>query len=88
MRLQNEYRLLKEKSALEVEELQTINARLRADVMGVEHNLNIMTVSWDDSIFEFVKGVYTITPYGLEVSIAIFFQNFDLFFFFFLRIRF
>ena len=45
IRLQNENRLLKEKSALEVQELQTANARLKADVMGAEHNLNIVTVS-------------------------------------------
>ena len=43
--MQNEFRLLKEKSALEVEELRTVNTQLRADVTRAEHNLNIMTVS-------------------------------------------
>ena len=47
IRLQNENRLLKEKSALEIEELQSVNAGLRADALGVERNLNFMTVSWD-----------------------------------------
>ena len=43
--LENEYRLLKEKSAAEIEELQAANARFRADLLGMEENLNIMTVS-------------------------------------------
>ena len=45
IQLENENRLLKEKSALEIEELQAANARLRADMLGVEENLNVTTVS-------------------------------------------
>ena len=57
IRLQNEHRLLKEKSALEVEELRTVNAQLRTDVTRVERNLNIMTVSLDYSTSNFCHNI-------------------------------